>query len=94
MVRGLLGAGHAPVWPGGFFGMTAILAAIAFNWSAPSLIDLVAKELPAWSVQLKKSVSSKLAWKPNLAWAAAVALGLFLALINLSAVKEFKYAGF
>ncbi|MDO8073391.1 hypothetical protein O3299_17820 [Janthinobacterium sp. SUN176] len=94
VMLGLLGAGQASAWPGGFFGITAILAAVAFNWFAPSLIDLMAKELPAWSVQLKKSTTSSLAWKPSLAWAVAVAVALCLALINLSAVKEFKYAGF
>ncbi|WFR79303.1 MBOAT family O-acyltransferase [Janthinobacterium rivuli] len=94
IMLGLLGAGNGSVWPISFLSPILILAAIIFNWFAPSLIDLMTKELPAWSVQLKKSTTSTLAWRPSLAWAAAVAIALCLALINLSGLKEFKYAGF
>jgi alginate O-acetyltransferase complex protein AlgI len=94
IILGLLGAGHGPIMPPGRFGIMMIIAGIAFNWLAPSLIDLLSKELPAWSVQLKKSTSSKFSWEPNLAWAAAVGAALCMALIYLPGLKEFKYAGF
>lgn len=94
VILGLLGAGHGPIMPAGRFGIVIIITGIAFNWLAPSLIDLLSKELPAWSVQLKKSTRSKFAWEPNVAWAAAVGAALCMALVYLPGLKEFKYAGF
>src|SRR5450830_1290548 len=94
VIHGLLGVGLGSVWPAGRFGIVMIIAGIAFNWLAPSLIDLLSKELPAWSVQLKKSTSSKFIWKPNFAWAAAVGAAICMALVYLPGLKEFKYAGF
>lgn len=94
VILGLLGAGHAAVWPGKVFGISVVMLAIAFNWFAPSMIDLISRELPAWSMPLKKAATSRFFWKPNLTWAAMIAFTLGLALIYLSGLKEFKYAGF
>ncbi len=94
IIHGLLGAGNGSAWAVGLFTGLPILCAIAFNWFAPSLIDLMGKELPPWSIQLKKSAGSNFLWKPNLAWASIVAVTVCLALIHLSRIKEFKYAGF
>lgn len=94
VILALLGGEQGNILPVSYIGTVTILAAIVFNWLAPSLIDLMANELPAWSVQLKKATVSKWFWKPNFAWATAVAVALGLALINLSGLKEFKYAGF
>lgn len=94
VIRGLLGLGYRPLWSAAWFNVAVTVCAIAFNWFAPSMIDLMAKELPSWSAQKKNCVESRLAWKPSLLWAVFVAAALSAALINLPAVKEFKYAGF
>ncbi|MCX7292211.1 MBOAT family O-acyltransferase [Janthinobacterium sp.] len=94
IIASLLGAGEEPPWAIGSLGISIIACAIAFNWLSPSLIDLMADDLPKWSMPLKKKKEHYFSWKSTPAWAIAVATALSLALINLSGVTEFKYAGF
>lgn len=94
IIASLLGGGKEPPWPIGSFGILIIVCGIAFNWLTPSLIDLMADDLPKWSIPLKKTKKSRFSWESSPFWATTVAAALSLALINLSNVTEFKYAGF
>lgn len=94
MVRSLAGFGDGHPWQHGLWPVMTLAAAVAAGWTLPTTIDLIADELPAWSLRTRTFSSPKFRWRENWAWAATVGLILALALGNIPDVRSFQYFEF
>ncbi|MDR3518119.1 MAG: MBOAT family O-acyltransferase [Azospirillaceae bacterium] len=93
-VLGLTGSGGAPA---GLFNPSyaaGLLITIAVTWTLPSVIDLLAAELPPWSLPTRVRQFGFAAWRPSWLWVIVTAGLLAVAIANIPDAVGFRYAEF
>lgn len=71
-----------------------LIGSIFIFWLCPSMIDVMSKELPAWSFQKKNLMPFDIHWRLSSRWAIFISCTFSASILNLSLATDFKYIGF
>ncbi|WP_370678488.1 MBOAT family protein [Comamonas sp. GB3 AK4-5] len=72
----------------------SLMISIFIFWFCPSMMDLIAKELPDWSFQKKNIRPTSTQWSLSAPWIILISFTLSISILNLSLASDFKYAAF